>query len=47
MLVQALGRKGNVMGIHTVEKMMKTLAGSVDLHPMLFVSNTSIAHIMK
>ncbi|XP_006274263.3 leucine-rich PPR motif-containing protein, mitochondrial isoform X3 [Alligator mississippiensis] len=47
MLVQALGRKGNVMGIHTVEKMMKTLAGSVDLHPMLFVSNTSIAHIMN
>ncbi|XP_006022907.2 leucine-rich PPR motif-containing protein, mitochondrial [Alligator sinensis] len=47
MLVQALGRKGNVMGIHTVEKMMKTLPGSVGLHPMLFVSNTSVAHIMN
>ncbi|XP_019371902.1 PREDICTED: leucine-rich PPR motif-containing protein, mitochondrial isoform X2 [Gavialis gangeticus] len=47
MLVWTLAKKGDVKGIHTVEKMVKPLAGSLFLHPMLFINSTLIAHIMN
>ncbi|XP_019404111.1 PREDICTED: leucine-rich PPR motif-containing protein, mitochondrial [Crocodylus porosus] len=46
-LIQTLARKGDLKSIHAVEKMVKTLAGSLSLHPMLFINSTLIAHIMN
>ncbi|KAJ7341149.1 hypothetical protein JRQ81_004937 [Phrynocephalus forsythii] len=44
-LVQALAQKGDLESIRAVEKMVENLHEAIKLSSMLFVSNTTLAHI--